>query len=258
MLGQFLLILSLTIIPGEQDLKTVVTAYWDAIEEKDNASALRLVHPDDWNNFLNNQPTPLVDWKIDKLEFESEDRAQVTVMGNVLALTGKYEMPAHRVQLWEIVDSKWRLRVPPSEGFDQALMEGVRSRTESAPLPEKLTVSTKRILFYALNPSQPALITIWNGAQNAVEVVRLEIDEALFRAENVPASIPRETESRIRLRYIGEDETKNLQSSAILVLKQADEIRRFEIPIVYNYFDKVAAWVLEQQRAKSSGKKPEN
>jgi hypothetical protein len=179
-------------------------------------------------------------------------------MGNVMALTGKYEMPVHKVQLWEIVDSEWRLRVPPSEGFDRALMKGVQSRTGSAPAPKKLTVSTKRILFYALNPSQPALVKIWNGTQNAVEVVRLEIDEALFRAEGIPAGIPPETESRIRLRYIGEDEAKNLQSSATLVLNQADEIKRFEIPIIYNYFDKVAAWVLEQQRAKSSGKKPEN
>jgi hypothetical protein len=257
MLGPFLLLLSLSSIPGEQDLRTVVAAYWDALEEKDNASALRLVHPDDWNNFLNNQPTPLVDWKIEKLEFEPEDRAQVIVMGNVMALTGKYEMPVHKVQLWEIVDSEWRLRVPPSEGFDQALMKGVRSRTESTPPPKELTVSTKRILFYALNPSQPALVTIWNGTQNAVEVVQLEIDDALFRVEDTPENIPPETRSRIRLRYIGEDEAKNLKSSATLILKQAEEIKRFEIPIIYNYFDKVAAWVFEQQRSKSSGKKPE-
>ncbi|HUV13539.1 MAG TPA: hypothetical protein VMY18_07835 [Acidobacteriota bacterium] len=253
----FLLLFSLTLTAGESDLANVVTAYWDALAGKDNAAALRLVHPDDWNNFLSNQPTPLTDWKIEKLDFASEESARVTVSGKALAVTGKHEMPASIVQLWEIVDSAWRLRMPPSEGFNEALMKSVRGQTQSAPPPKELTVSTKTLRFYAINPSQPALVPIWNGTQGPVEVVRLEFDDSLFRVEDAPENIPPETESRIRLRYVGEDEEKNLKSSATLVLKHGDEIKEFEIPIVYNYFDKVAAWVLEQQRAKSSGKKPE-
>ena len=95
----FLLLLSLTLAAGESDLTTVVTSYWEALAKQDKASALRLVHPDDWNNFLSNQPTPLTDWKIEKLDFESDERARVTVSGKVLAMTGKHEMPASIVQL---------------------------------------------------------------------------------------------------------------------------------------------------------------
>jgi len=254
----FLLLFSLTLTAGEADLTPTVTAYWDALTAKDNAAALRLVHPDDWNNFLGNQPTSLTDWKIEKLDFASEGSARVTVSGKVMAMTGKNEMPASVMQLWEIVDSEWRLRMPPSEEFDEALFKNVRGRTQSVPPPKELIVSTKMLRFYALNPSQPALVNIWNGTQGPVEVVRLEIDDSLFRVEDAVESIPSETQSRIKLRYIGEDEEKNLEGSATLVLKHADEIKEFKIPIVYNYFDKVAAWVLEQQRAKSSGKKPEN
>ncbi len=174
-------------------------------------------------------------------------------------MTGKHEMPASIVQLWEIVDSAWRLRMAPSERFDEALVRSVRGRTRSAPPPDELLVLSKSLRFYALNPSQPALLQIWNGTDSPAELVRLDFDDSLFRVEDAPESIPPETKSRIRLRYIGGDEEKNLESSATLVLKHAGKIKEFEIPIVYNYFDKIAAWVLEQQRAKSSGgKKPEN
>lgn len=252
-----MMLLSLTLATVESDLTTLATAYWDALARQDRASALKLVHQDDWNNFLKKQPKPLADWKIDEVSFETKERARVTVSGNVMALTGKREMPVKVVQLWEIVDSEWRLRMPASERFDEAFLKSVRGRNPSAPPPKELTVSTKRILFYALSPSQPAMISIWNGTLDPAEVVRLEIDDALFRVEEAPERIPPETSLRIKLHYIGEDETKNLQSSATLFLKHAEEIKEFEIPIVYNYFDKIAAWVLEQQRAKSSGKKPE-
>jgi hypothetical protein len=84
----------------------------------------------------------------------------------------------------------------------------------------------------------------------------LEFDESRFKAENTPKSFPPGKRSRINLRYIGDDTEKNLKSRLTLVLKHADEIKEFEIPIVYNYFDKIAAWILEQQRARS-GKQPE-
>lgn len=253
-----LLLIGLSITAGQADVKDVVSAYWNALAQKDRASALKLVHPDDWNNFLSNQPGPLSSWKIEKVDFESEGRARVTVSGEVAGMDGRYGIPASIIQIWELVDSDWRLRIPVSARFDEVLLKNLKGRSQSSPSSKELIVSAKTLRFHALNPSQPALLSIWNGTQEPASVMGFEIDEALFRAEEVPDTIEPNTKSQITLRYIGEAKERNLTSRAILVLKHADQEKQFEIPIVYNYFDKVAAWVLEQQGTRSGqGKQPQ-
>ena len=67
---------------SEDELEKSVRLFWDALANRDKASALQQVHPEDLNNFLYRSEGLLNSWELVGIEHTSETEADVVVTVN--------------------------------------------------------------------------------------------------------------------------------------------------------------------------------
>lgn len=231
-------------------LEQAVRDYWTALSAGDKAAAMRFVHPDDLNKFLNRHEPPIRSWKLSEMETLSEREVAVTVTISRLFPTGSVlSVPAREV--WQWVDSGWRVRIQSLEDYQRRLDQFLKSRSE---LPHKLDVLPRQIKILA-HSDQPGVIVIRNGLQTAVQVEGLGLDRQRFEVSKWVEAVQARTVGRIAIRYIGEEAQSDLHGSLVLRLRVGGERRRFEIPVLYNYVDPILDW-LRARPAPPPGKPP--
>lgn len=227
--------LALQAAPGlEQSLRD----YWAALAAGDKARALQFVHPQDLNKFLKRREPPFQGWELTGIEFHSEQEAVVTVTISRL-YPGGAVLPVPARETWQKVESGWKVRIQSLEDYQRRLDQVLKSRVK---LPPQLDVLPEELKFYA-GADQPGVIVIRNGLQSPVQVAGLEIDEQRFQVGKKLKEVPARSVGRIAIRYIGEETQADLQSRLALRLKVGEEVRRFEIPILYNYADPMLDWL---------------
>ena len=245
------LLLSFFATPA-QDLESAVQSYWNALLAQDKAAALKFVHPDDLNNFINRREARFESWKLIQTEFESESRAVVKVQLRRILPNGVVG-PVKGSETWVKTEEGWRVRVAPSGEEYRKLLAASQAATpkpETEDPPDHLDISPETLHFYALFPRQPRLLHVRTGLGTPVDTLELQIDPDRFEILHCPHQIEAGSVGTIKLRYLGTEEGENLKTQALLRFQQNGESREFTIPIVYNYMDEISRWMMKQQNRK--------
>lgn len=238
-------------IAEESALRQAVAVYWDSLRIRDKATALRYVHPDDINDFINRREAAIGGWSLQSLQSIEPGRIRVTVKLDQKLPNG-IESRVSFSEDWLKTDQGWRVRVTTLEDLRSRQAESSKAR---ARIPSSLDVFPKTLRFYALANKQPGVVVIRNGLELSIDVVSLEVDEEKFKVGEMPAEVAAGTVRRIPVRYIGDEKEPNLKSSATLKLRRNGDPVIFEIPILYNYADRVTQWL--QQKAPAEMKRLE-
>jgi len=247
------LLLLLCFVNPSEELERTVQSYWDALLVQDKASALKYVHPEDLNNFISRREALFENWKLLQVDIKSQDEAVVKIQLQRVLPNGVVG-PVKGSETWVKTEEGWRVRIEPSGQQYRKLRAAVpASAREAEPdqLPEKLEVSPDKLTFYALFPRQPRLLYIRNGLKTPVDALEIQVDAGKFEILVRPDRIEPHSVGTIKVRYVGTEEGENLETQALLRLKQEGHTQEFTIPIIYNYLDEVSRWMM-QQRAKKN------
>lgn len=244
-----LLIVSLSpALAAADELEESVRHYWDAMNSRDKASALQYVHPEDLNNFLYRSDGLLNSWRLERIDRVSESQAAVVVTVNRQFKHGLVKDVTVKSS-WERTEQGWKLRVPSTR---EAVLKALGGPDpEEAKMPASLEIHPKTLRFYAISPKQPGVIFVRNGLEIPVQVVGLEFDTDRFKLNSTVEEVAALSTESITLSFIGEEKEENLQSQATLTLRQGEETRKYEIPIIYNFMNDVMRWAVRQK-----GRKP--
>ncbi len=235
----FLLLLTLAAaapkIPHESELKSTVSAYWDLMAKGEKAAALKFVLPSCQNDFVNRVEPKIRTWSLISVEPAGEKEVVVTVQLEALfketALTGGFQKVQKR-ETWVRDKNSWKLKVA-KPSIDA--IRPIFSNTAEPQLPNALYVNPTVIKIQFLNESQVGRIDIQNGMPQPAELVSIKLDETRFELLKRPSRIEPGKTAELTLRYKGDENDKNLQSHLTLVLKQQDQEKVFQVPILYNY-----------------------
>ena len=239
-------------------LRETVAAFWSASEKGDRVTAMKHVHPDDLNIFLNNKPSAIGDWEIAEISINPEStEAEVRIEYSLETYPG---MPFNvaKIDTWQLVEDEWKIRVKnPSSAALEAFFGKTGSRAE-APSGEKgLTVRPDAVKFYKTNLNQPAFIWIENNLDTPARITGIELDEELIQVAEQPEKVHPGEKARIRLQYIGgKPEQENLTTPIVLEIKSGDEVLKQTITAVYNYMNDALRWIQGQHRPDSRHPQP--
>ncbi|MEE8585230.1 MAG: hypothetical protein V3T83_10310 [Acidobacteriota bacterium] len=233
-------------------LEQTVRDFWAALEARDKAQAMQFVHPDDLNKFLNRNEPRFEDWKLEAIEPASGTEATVTV--NISRrFPGGSLLPVRAREVWQQLDSGWKVRIQSLEDYQTQL----RQHQDRPPkLPPRLDIFPKTIKFYP-HSDQPGVIVIRNGLNSPVQVVGLRLDEQKFEVSRGLTEVAAQSVGRIALHYLGSERQLNLESQLRLKLKVADEVREFQIPVLYNYTDPILEWLKRQKQPQPTKPPPQ-
>lgn len=228
-------------ISDVSELEAAVVSYWDALVRQDKFSALSFVHPDSRNDFLRRREPAMRSWKLLGVEEISPTTARVTVeIEQFVPPRGFVKMPFS--ESWLFDGESWRVKIlQPSP---ELLSDMFARAAKATPLPAELRVVPERVRIHFLDRRQEGILAILNGLEEPALVVSFEYDRELFEViEPVEEVAPGERAS-IRIRYRGEDESKDLESEVRLVLRQSGKEHVFTVPVVYNHISSAARGVL--------------
>jgi hypothetical protein len=230
------------------------------LKKNDKASALKLVHPDDLNNFINRREQPVVSWRVVETKFISEDDAMVTVQFE--QLVSRSTVPVPKRQQWQKTDQGWKIRIGSSQEAYQKTREAF-IQTNKLLLPKELSVYPGQLKIYAMAKPKIGSLAVRNGLQKPAKLLSFELDTSTFEILSLPDMIQPGEIERIRVKYLGKAQEENLESEATLRLEQDGEMKTFQVPIIYNYTDDVTRWLSEkagkeseQLRKQSTSPKP--
>lgn len=228
---------------SSENLQKSVSQFCELLKTNDKASALKLVHPDDLNNFINRREQPVVSWKVVETKFVSEDNATVTVQFE--QLVSRSRVPVPKQQQWQKTDQGWKIRI----GSSQEAYEKTREafiQTNKRLLPKELSVYPEQLKIYEMAKPKIGSVAVRNGLQKPAKLVSFELDTSEFEILSLPDIIQPGEIGRIRVKYLGEAQEENLESEATLHLEQDGELKTFQVPIIYNYADDVTRWLSEK------------
>ncbi len=237
--------------PGPETLlRETVAAFWNAAEQGDRVTAMKHVHPDDLNTFLNSKPAAVGDWEIAEISINSEStEAEVRIEYALETYPG---MPFNvaKIDTWQLIEDEWKIRVKsPSAAALEAFFGMTGSPAEANSGEKGLTVRPETVKFYKTNLNQPAFIWIENNLDTPAVITGIELDEGLIRIAEQPEEVPPGEKSRIRLQYIGEKpEQENLTTTITVEIKAGDKVLKQTITAVYNYMNDALRWIQQQQR----------
>jgi hypothetical protein len=247
------LLLSFTVQPAEDELSAVVEAYWSAVAKRDKVQAMRYVHPEDLNNFLNRVDASFENWRLTETKMVSETEAVVAVTIDRFLLNAV--LPFQVKETWIQTEDGWKVRVPRPQSVAERIHKKA-SEVRPVSLPEELRIRPAVVRFYALTPDQPASLIIQNGLGTSLEVVSFEVDLDLFEIVKKVDVVEARSRGRFMFKYRGKERQKQQQHLAVLTIRQEGKVQRFEVPIVCNYRNAITDWV-ERQRGSRTGRKPE-
>lgn len=236
------LLLTLNLSAGtdpEADLRASVSAYWDALRKRDLYEALQYVESDSRSRFIERKWDRIRNWELERIEFFGEWQAQVFLS------VERYihvNLDLHRVshsEVWVFEEGRWRVRIPhiTSAGINR-ILTGTNRVRRPRDLPETIQIVPRRIEMSFLNPVQMGSVLIRNGLGTAVRVAGVEFDADRFELTRQVETVEPGQEGRLTLRYLGDEEEKDLTSTLRFQLHYGEEAVPVEIPVVYNHVNR--------------------
>jgi hypothetical protein len=253
----FLLSVPLTSASADTEnlLRESATAFWQANEVKDRVTAMKYVHPDDLNNFLNKKAMVIRKWEVSDISIKpGSEEAEITISYSMETYPG-IAFNLKKTEQWQLIKNAWKVRVPdPAIAAKEAFLG--KANVPTAGSREKvLLVRPKTIKFYQINTSQPAFIWIENYLDIPARLTVLEVDETLVKIAEQPTLIKPGEKARIKLQYIGKEQIKeNQPTEVVLEIEFGDEVLKRTIPAVYNYINQAMRWIQQKQQG---GQQPE-
>ena len=247
-----LLVLVSLSIQADPVLEQTVRDFWAALEARDKAQAMQFVHPDDLNDFLNRNEPRFEKWKLEAIEPTSETEATVTVKVS-RRIPGGSLLPVRAREVWQQLDSGWKVRIQSWKDYQNQLRQHLYRPSK---LPPRLDVFPKILKFY-FHADQPGVIVIRNGLNSPLQVVGLRLDEQKFEVSLGLTEVAAQSVGRIALHYLGSEKQPNLESQVRLKLKVGDEVREFQIPVLYNYTDPILEWLKRQKQPQPTKPPPQ-
>ena len=231
-----------------EPLEKRVADFWAARISQDRVSAQRFLAPAARNDFLRHRARLYRSWEIQDTREKSDDEMIVRV-GYEGFLEDLHQYIAQQEsQLWKKIDGEWFLHVdPPEKRLTEALRK-VYSQSEderwSTDKNGQVTVGEQiRIPFF--NRAQLGTLTIRNGTEEPVRIVRVSLDEALFEITEEPGEIPPGRKDHLKIVHTGTDELKDQKSPMTVVIEQHGELKDHPVEILYNYLSPALRGVLK-------------
>ncbi len=244
-------ILAVLVFPaGQREIEEPVARFWTALEKGDKVTAMKFVHPDDLNVFLNRM-TPLFSaWELVSIEIRGDGTAVSKVRTQRTLPTGTFQVTV--LDRWQRIREGWRVRVVSSEEqIRRSLGPSVKK-----PFPPSLDIFPRILKFYKVAPQQGASIIIRNGLDSIVRLESVQFDERLFVVDELPVYVRPQGVGTAYFRYIGEPTVERLDGTVTLRFEVDGKWSTYEIPLIYNYTDESLEWVEKKARRNATVPKP--
>lgn len=237
-----LLILQVPDASSMEALEQTVREYWEALRSRDKASALRFVYPDDQNNFIYRKDMGIRTWELSNLETVSGTEVKVTV--ETERTIGGDTFPMQFTEVWQQTENGWKVRIGSLKDAYQRATSAFEGA--SPQLPPGLTWSPEQLRIYQIARPKRGNMVLRNGTTDPILVQSFEVDPKLFEIVSLPSRIDPQETARIIVAYVGDETAENQQSTAVLRVRLAGELKEFSIPVLYNYADDVTRWLSRQ------------
>lgn len=250
-----LLSLLFTLSPVSADtegpLRESVTAFWNASVGRDKVTAMKYVHPDDLNTFLNKKAVVIRKWEISDISINPDSgEAMVRIAYSMETYPGT-AFNLVKVDTWQLVEDEWKVRIKNQSAAAMKALFGNAASQAAGPEEKSLRIRPDKIRFYKTNTSQPAFIWIENYLDIPARLTVLEVDQDLIEIAEQPELINPGEKARIRLQYIGKENVKENQTTEVLLeIKSGENVIKRTIPAVYNYINSAMRWIQQQQRTR--------
>jgi len=232
-------------VPHERELKNTVSAYWNLMGKGEKAAALKFVLESSQNDFINRDEPKIRAWRYVSANSINPQEAEVTVEIEAIfkgAPISAGFQTIQRRETWVWNKKAWKLRVEkPSVAAIAPFFTGEKAKE---PLPSVLQISPSILRIQFFSKVQDGRIRILNGTEAAADLVSAKVDEGRFDIVKRPDHVQPGQSGELVLHYKGTENDKNLESQITVVLKQGDQEKLFQIPIVYNYLSDGARGLL--------------
>ena len=165
-----------------------------------------------------------------------------------------YKTPVKEV--WTLDDEGWQVRLPElnSESLGQ-LFTAARKEEPEKKLTGELKVLPQEVKIHFLNKVHRGSVFVLNGLSVPVQVTRVEYDEEKFIVDKKVDEVASGEKGKITIRYLGDEEDKDLNSELRVFVKRGSEAAGeevFTVPVLYNYLSPAARALfgLNEARAK--------
>ncbi len=234
----FILLLALFAadIPHENELKQTVSAYWSLMVKGEKSAALKYVLPASQNDFINRIEPKVRSWHYVAAESTGDKEVAVTVEIEAFFKGASPSLGFQKVkkrETWVFEGKAWKLKVEKPSMASVAPLFSAEKKEQ--PLPRTLQISPAVVRIQFLNKVQHGRIRILNGTDAPADLVSAKVDETRFQILKRPDRVPAGQAADVVLEYKGTENDKNLESQITVVLKQGDQEKLFQVPIIYNY-----------------------
>lgn len=224
-------------LPAEDQLRESVEKYWQAMEERDKYSALEYVLPESRNAFIQRRDFIFREWQLQEIRpVTGQAKARVHVsVERLMEQSGTFYRTPVR-QTWVYRDGRWYLSVPQvGSKRVHELLYGL-NREQSRVVEGEIRVLPDIVKMSFLNPVQRGAIVIQNGLEQPLRLINLEVDNRQIEVEELPEQVAAKSETKVYLRYLGEEEEKDLRSQVRLVLEDGEgKQHEHSVQILYNH-----------------------
>lgn len=247
-------------IPHQNELKQTVSAYWTLMVKGEKATALKYVLQASQNDFVSRVEPKVQSWRYVTAEPTGPKEAAVTVeieafLKGASPAIGFQKVQKRETWVWE--GKAWKLKVDKPSMASIAPLAS--TRREEAPLPKVLQISPVVVHVQFFNKVQQSHIRIVNGTALPAQLLSAKVDESRFRVVEQPTLVQPGQSADLVLEYKGTENDKNLESQITVVVKNGDQEKLFQVPIIYNYLSDGARGLLglteEQARNLKRGDK---
>ena len=195
-------------------------------------------------------------WDPIAINKRSETEALVTVRIDRMmgASQSYYKLPVK--EIWVLGDEGWHVRLPkPTSEALARLYSGKREDKTEKKLTGELRVLPQPVKIHFLNKLHRGSAFVLNGLSVPVQVTRVEYDEEKFILEKKVDEVASGEKGKITIRYLGDEEDKDLNSELRVFVKRGSEGAEeevFTVPVLYNYLSPAARALfgLNEARAK--------
>jgi len=221
----------------EGQLRERVEKYWQAMEKRDKYAALEFVLPESRNAFIQRREFVFRNWQLEEIQAVQDGaKAQILVSVERLMEQSGTFYPTPIRQTWVYQDDHWYLSVPKvgSKGVHE-LLYGL-NRKQSRVIEGEIRVLPDVVKMSFLNPVQRGAIVIQNGLEQPLRLISLKVDNQQIQVEGLPEQVAAKSEAKVYLRYLGDEEEKDLRSRARLVLEDEEGTQHeYSVQILYNH-----------------------
>ena len=232
-----------------------IYSYWDLLLALDKHSTLQYVESESRNRFIRRREPYFRSWEPIAIETRSETEALVTVRIDRLMEASKsyYKTPVK--EIWALGDEGWQVRVPELSSKDLGRLYSSKKEEKSAKkLTGELRLLPQPLKIHFLNQANLGSLFVFNGLSVPVRVTRVEFDEEKFQLEKRVDEVASGERGKITIRYLGDEEDKDLTSEIRVFVEGASEEAGeevFTVPVLYNFLSPAARALFGLNAAKA-------